>query len=750
MHGRSQSSVTPHETHNYRARSRRHGIPANFLESVGAASGGTKTLWNGQRLGPEHRMHSQAPMDRSPSSAPSQTVLVHPSASAPVTSYLSNIDSSLSLVPTLAPIHEIRTDPAMFSASVNSSGHAPLPRSAPSYNLAGFTPSSSGSTKPRHTADMDPHLVQRSHRDALPQPVVPDASHRPQRSSPRPKISSSPTKAGETHIPQHQLSNHHSTSPVGSEMETGYRGLAFPCPPSNEEGLAVSCSSSQSSLFSTISARRSGELPSTPKKIQDGRFRGEQDYDRTLPGSTESRGAAPGSGRSARDRNASISVGNDKASPTPHARTTKQKVDGVPEDIGRELSHKSGVATNGGHDTNHQAHVANGLEGELGVRSNQDVFSDGTYLPTRVRAVSETPHPPLSSAHPQNQPEPTQPLVQDPPRNMLHAMRSFTTLVERKQLQTSSSSRDLSGAYNSANGRGERGRAITAIPVRVGAGVQNDRDGPAPVSVGPVVPIKTQRSEGKSSDPPSFPLPTPPNSSSALSFVANEAKRTDGVSTCPPAGVGMPAVPSLTLEEVTEALCAQRVRFDELSGHVLDLARRHMAEKHAYVERVGRLEDTVAKLEREISGLRWLVLENNKGRGDPAAAAEEQSSESQKIEGKLEGVANDRRLRRSSTMPQLPTLARRPGRARNRRRFGGLGLDFSPESTGLSHITKSSLATSSRDEVDMDDGAHSPSMDEIIDKLMAVRQWACSDVRVSVVETTGQAGDSKRIVFRDV
>ena len=701
-------------------------------------------------------MNSQNSKDRSPSSFPSQTALVRPSVSAPVTSCLSNTEINLTSSE-LTPIHESKTDPAMSSASINCSSHSPLPRSIPSYNLAGLNPSSSGVVDSRRTADVGQRSVLRSHRGTLPQPPVSDALHRPQRESPQPPPSSCPARASEATIIRNQSSKHHGTSPsVDSEVEIAYKGLVFPLPPSSEEGLAMSYSSSQSSLFSTVSVRRSGDQPITPKQTRDGKLHSDQDQDARPLGNFEAREAIPDSGRSPRDRNASMSMGGNRASPTLNARMTKRNPESDTEDF--ERAHTNRLNTDGKRDIQRQDRVAKGLVDVLGARSQQDELSDDAYLPTRVRAVSEAPRPHPAGARPQRQPEPTKPLVLNSSRKALHTARSFTTLTERKQLQASSSSQDLAGAFKTANasGRGERSRTVTAIPVRIGPGVQRDRNGQVPVSV---TPIQSQHSEDQSSTPPSFPLPTPPNSSSTLSLLANETKSTEDVLCHPHIGVGMPPAHPLTLEEVTEALHVQCVRFDELSGYVLDVAKRHTAEKEAYVGRVGRLEGTVAKLEHEIRGLRWLVLENTRARGgiisgaglilDATAAAEEQDSENKKHRENNNGAASDKTLRRSSTMPRLPTLAERPRHARNKR-FGGLGLEFSPESTGSSPITLSSLATPSRFEVDMGNEEHTPSMDEIIDKLMAVRQWTGSDVRVSVVETAGGAGDSKRIVFRQV
>ena len=142
------------------------------------------------------------------------------------------------------------------------------------------------------------------------------------------------------------------------------------------------------------------------------------------------------------------------------------------------------------------------------------------------------------------------------------------------------------------------------------------------------------------------------------------------------------------------------------SSYVLDVAQQHTTEKDAYVLRVERLEGTITKLEREIRGLCWLVLEHPEARGGA-------------VSGPELIVTNHRTLRRSSTMSRLLTPAEKPRHTRNRR-YGGRRPDFSPESTGSSPLTLSFLSAPSQFEVNMGDEEHTPSMDEIIDKLMAV------------------------------
>ena len=755
-HGRSQSSVSPNETHSSRARSRRHGIPANFLESVGAISGGTKTHWNGQSLGAEQSTRYHAPKDSSPSSFPSQPVSVHPSASAPVTSCLSNADAGLG-VHDLVPIRENSTEPGTFSSSNDACGRFPLPRSISRYNLANVASLSSRITEQRRT-NVNHRSEQSGYRSAPPPHLVSDESQRHQRSVAHPLPSSSPTREGEATVTQHTSSSHHSTNiSADSETEIGYKGLAFPLPPSSEEGLAVSYSSSQSSVLSTVSARRSGDLPLTPKKSRDGKLRSEPEQDTNPVRNTQVHGGAPGSGWNTRERNVSINVSESRVSPTPNPKTTRKIFEAASEDFERVPPYTSRISENGERDTiRHQERAAKELENVLNAKGTPDECSDVNYPPPRVRAVSETPRPHPTGAHPPKQPEPTKPLVLNSSRKTLHTTRSFATLADRKQIHASSSGRELAGPLKSTNGRSERVPPTTAIPMRMGLGMQRDRDGHVPV---PVTQNQTLRSEDQTTTPPSLPLPTPPNSSSSLTVLANETTHSDVVTSRHRIEVGMPPSSPLTLEEVTEALRTHHVRFDELAGHVLDMAQQLTTEKNGYVVRVERLEGTVAKLEREIRGLRWLVLENTKARDsiipgaesilDALTPGEIVNPESKVSEEPVDGIAKEKTLRRSSTMPHLPTLVERACHARNKR-FRGLGLDSSPESAGSSPLTPSSLATPSRYEGAMGNGARTPSMDEIIDKLMAVRQWAGSEVRVSVVESNGDVGDSKRIVFRQV
>ncbi|KAF8576282.1 hypothetical protein K439DRAFT_1664689 [Ramaria rubella] len=755
-HSRSQSSVAPEQTLNSRSRSRRHGIPANFLESVGAASGETKNQWNGQSLGAEHFMNSQTYYNRSASSLPSESVLAHPSASAPVTSYLSGADVGFAATGGLTPIQESVTSPAMLSSN-DTSGHSPLPRSNPSYNLAALPPTSSRNhdTIPRRTAEVEHRPVGRVNRGALPQPPVHGSPRRPQREPPQPALPSSPTRRYATTAPQ-QPETHRSTSPsASSEMEIGYKGLAFPLPPSSEEGLAASFSSSQSSLFSIPPQRRSGDRPTTPKKTREVKFHSEVDRDATPPASTES-GIASNMGKIAKDRRNGV---NDyRTSPAHIAEITGTRHDNDLEHHEQGSLHPSERDMGSERSTikNMQDRVAREVEDALGVKPITNDHPGEIYPPPRIRAISEAPRP--SGARPQRHPEPTKPLALNPGRKTLQTARGFTAFPERKQIHASASNRELSSSFDSLIGRKEHSKTITAIPIRTPPGTQQDGDSHVQ-RLRSEVPSQTQSKNNESQIPPSFPLPTPPNSSSALSFLTAEKKATENMPShrCADEPVALP----LTLEDMSDALRTHRVRFEELAGYIVDVAQRHTAEKDVYLGRVGRLEGTIAKMEREIRGLRWLVLENGRGRtgsglkargSTDALTSEEQDSEGEKVDGgKVNLVPNQRRLRRSITMPQLAVLAEKPIHAQSKR-FGGLGLDFSPDSATSSSFTLSPHTTSSpfTHAMGKDSVEQTPSMDDIIDKLMAVRQWAGSDVRVSVVEGMGEGGNSKRIVFREV
>lgn len=488
----------------------------------------------------------------------------------------------------------------------------------------------------------------------------------------------------------------------------------------------MSYSSSQSSLFSVGSERKSGEHPNTPKKPRETKHLGEEDRDVMMSRSAGSHGTGSSLGRGVRDRSISVGASEGRTSPTPGFGTRGKRPEHLTRpSIRQNVASKSGADADGGWTIrNMQAHIAKELEDALGVNTEGGHLMDGTSLAVQSLATSETSEVKRSPAlRPQTQlpksAESTKPLSLAAGRKTLHTARSAATgLSERKQLHASASHRDLSASFQRVNRGMDCARPVTATPLR--AGLPRDREVPGSL---PITPSQPPPDAKLPLPPAAATLPTPPNSSSALSFLAGETKSIAP----PPSRPSLPLGPGprLTLEDVTSALRMQRVRFDELAGYVLDVAQQHAAEQDAYAGRVGRLEGTLAKMEREIRGLRWLVLEHAKGGG-----AEKQ-------------------LRRSSTMPHLPPPSP-PGSRR------GLGLDFSPDSAKSSPSTLSpprpvSALPQRYEEAEV--GERTPSMDDIIDKLMAVRQWASADVRVSVVEGVSvgarEGGNSKRIVFRE-
>ena len=92
---------------------------------------------------------------------------------------------------------------------------------------------------------------------------------------------------------------------------------------------------------------------------------------------------------------------------------------------------------------------------------------------------------------------------------------------------------------------GERIRTATAIPGSIWPGVRHDREGQATVSI---TLIQNQRFEDQSltPPPPRFPLPTPPNSLSTLSFLANETRSPEDVRSRSHVDVEMSPAPPLT------------------------------------------------------------------------------------------------------------------------------------------------------------------------------------------------------------
>lgn len=72
-----------------------------------------------------------------------------------------------------------------------------------------------------------------------------------------------------------------------------------------------------------------------------------------------------------------------------------------------------------------------------------------------------------------------------------------------------------------------------------------------------------------------------------------------------------------TVEQLREALSAQSAKYQRLSSYLLNLSERHAVEKSELMGRIETLEKEARKREREIAGLRWLVM--NAGSGNAAA-----------------------------------------------------------------------------------------------------------------------------------
>ncbi|KZT04966.1 uncharacterized protein LAESUDRAFT_813837 [Laetiporus sulphureus 93-53] len=74
-----------------------------------------------------------------------------------------------------------------------------------------------------------------------------------------------------------------------------------------------------------------------------------------------------------------------------------------------------------------------------------------------------------------------------------------------------------------------------------------------------------------------------------------------------------------TMEQLRDALNAQSAKYKRLSSYLLTLTERHAAEKNELMRRIEVLEKEARKREREITGLRWLVM--NAGQRNSAMSA---------------------------------------------------------------------------------------------------------------------------------
>ena len=80
-----------------------------------------------------------------------------------------------------------------------------------------------------------------------------------------------------------------------------------------------------------------------------------------------------------------------------------------------------------------------------------------------------------------------------------------------------------------------------------------------------------------------------------------------------------------TVEQLREALAAQSAKYQRLSSYLLNLSERHAVEKSELMRRIETLEKEARKREREITGLRWLVMNSGSGNGVAGKEKESQS-----------------------------------------------------------------------------------------------------------------------------
>jgi len=219
--------------------------------------------WNGQSLGSERYMANHTLRDASSPAFSHEPVLVRPSASAPVTSCLAGAGAGRATrvwlpcakVRLYLPCCNLHFPPkatlrclAVVQATIRSAypislrcpRPTPCARSRPTF----FTWSSSGS-------------------------AAAAASRRRAASSSRaPTTTLSAVFCNTIGSVLHGFSFTPQQPERKFRDEIGYRGLVFPLPPSSEEGLAMSYSSSQPSLFSAVSELKSAEHSNSPRRAK--------------------------------------------------------------------------------------------------------------------------------------------------------------------------------------------------------------------------------------------------------------------------------------------------------------------------------------------------------------------------------------------------------------------------------------------------------------------------------------------------
>ncbi|KAH9947830.1 hypothetical protein B0H21DRAFT_821511 [Amylocystis lapponica] len=100
-----------------------------------------------------------------------------------------------------------------------------------------------------------------------------------------------------------------------------------------------------------------------------------------------------------------------------------------------------------------------------------------------------------------------------------------------------------------------------------------------------------------------------------------------------------PAGEPASVEQLRDALNAQSAKYARLSAYLLTLTERHAVEKSELARRIEALEREARKREREVTGLRWLVMNANLGPtpGEPSgrAAARAAPSPSRDAAGRM-------------------------------------------------------------------------------------------------------------------
>ncbi|KAF8236097.1 hypothetical protein L208DRAFT_1457751 [Tricholoma matsutake] len=166
--------------------------------------------------------------------------------------------------------------------------------------------------------------------------------------------------------------------------------------------------------------------------------------------------------------------------------------------------------------------------------------------------------------------------------------------------------------------------------------------------------VKTPTSE-RLSRPPSIPLPPPPNSNPPIAVPALQPvfstrtpvsssglrrPRAHTVGSIPPVPRGSPPSPpsspgipkrarspvdkgaavkqtfdkeninlnTATIEELKQALASRSQQYEDLASHLLKVTAAHVAEKNALEKKISTLEKDLARKDKEIKGLTWIIV----------------------------------------------------------------------------------------------------------------------------------------------